>query len=78
MTDEQKISRAEHMDLMRQCEVMRAALQLARPIVEADWHAGMEAKDADWEGQAWTALKAIDAALSNAGFDAAVREGFNA
>ncbi|MCW2405076.1 hypothetical protein M2336_001705 [Sphingobium sp. B1D7B] len=44
---------------------LEGALHRARPIVEADWHAGMEAKDADWEGMAYAALAAIDAALQN-------------
>lgn len=39
------------------------ALKLARPIVEADYHAAKEQCDADWEGMSFTALEAIDAAL---------------
>jgi len=40
------------------------ALQLARPIVEADLEAAKEQGDADWEGMSFTALEAIDDALT--------------
>lgn len=46
-----------------QADPVRKALELARPIVEADWHAGKEAGDADWEGLSFTALETIVAAL---------------
>lgn len=44
-------------------EAAASALDLARPIVEADLHAAIEQCDADWEGMSRTALDAIDAAL---------------
>ncbi len=40
------------------------ALKLARPIVEADYVSACDHGDSDWEGQSYTALSAIDTALS--------------
>ena len=42
----------------------RGALELARPIVEADHEAAKESRDADWEGLSFTALESIDKALA--------------
>jgi hypothetical protein len=45
---------------------MREALELARPIVEADVSQAGDYCDSDWEGMSRTALEAIDAALTPA------------
>ena len=45
-------------------EGLREALELARPIVEADLLDAIDHCDADWEGMSRTALEAIDRALS--------------
>lgn len=44
---------------------LRSALELARPIVEADLHEAIDHADGDWEGMSRTALEAIDAALGD-------------
>jgi hypothetical protein len=44
---------------------LREALELARPIVEADLASAADYSDADWIGMSQTALDAIDAALKD-------------
>lgn len=56
-------------DLLKENKRLREALTLARPIIESDWYQAREHADADWEGMSWTALQAIDAALSEGNGD---------
>lgn len=84
MTDAQKLSRAEHMDLMRENERLRK--QIEKHAIRFDHCSDMIASGFGISGTlraertSKARLYAMDArdALSNAGFDAAViREGFN-
>ena len=43
---------------------LRAALELARPIIEADLATAESFNDSDWEGLSRTALEAVDKALA--------------
>lgn len=45
-------------------QLAREALELAQPIVESDHDQAKDAGDADWEGMSYTALTAVNEAIS--------------